>query len=80
MRVDNSGYSTYTPPPANPPPATTQHGTTPQNVTQPTPVNSPPPTPAQNVDLAVARYKAAVASGDEDAINKAKQDLTSSPA
>jgi hypothetical protein len=82
MRVEIAGYSTYTPPPppANPPPATTttisQHGsTTPQNVTQPTGVNPPAPTPAQNVDLAVARYKAAVASGDQDAIIKAKQDV-----
>ena len=82
MRVDDSGYSTYTPPPppANEPPATTtaitQHGsTTPQNVAQPTHVNPPAPTPAQNVDLAVARYKAAVASGDQNAISKAKQDV-----
>ncbi|MEA3180057.1 MAG: hypothetical protein QOI59_3580 [Gammaproteobacteria bacterium] len=84
MRVDDSGYSTYTPPPpppSNPPPAdpttsaTTPHGSTPQNVTQPVQTNSPPPTPARTVDLAVARYKAAVASGDQEAIKKAQQDV-----
>jgi len=53
----------------------TPHGTDPQNVTQPTQTNSPPKTPAQAVDLAVANYKAAVASGNQDAIKKARQDV-----
>ena len=53
----------------------TPHGSTAQNVTQPTPVNSPPKTPAQAVDLAVANYKTAVASGNQDAIKKARQDV-----
>jgi len=84
MRIDD-GFSTYTPPPPPPPsnPSPTDHSTntntaagkTPQNVTQPTQTNPPPPTPAQTVDQAVARYKAAVASGDQDAIKKAQQDV-----
>src|SRR3569833_253388 len=53
----------------------TPHGTTQQNVTQPTQTNNPPKTPAQTVDLAVANYKAAVASGNQDAIKKARQDV-----
>jgi cell division septum initiation protein DivIVA len=85
MRVDDAGYSTYTPPPppppSNPPPAdahtsaSTSSDKTPQNITQPTQANSAPPTPAQTVDLAAAHYKAAVASGDQDAIKKAQQDV-----
>lgn len=85
MRIDDGGYSTYTPPPPPPPSnpspsdATANTGTasgkTPQNITQPTQTNSAPPTPAQTVDLATARYQAAVASGDQEAIKKAQQDL-----
>jgi hypothetical protein len=85
MRIDDAGYSTYTPPPPPPPSnpsptdsntsANTAAGKTPQNITQPTQTNSAPPTPAQTVDLAVARYKTAVASGDQDAIKKAQQDV-----
>src|SRR3569833_4330348 len=75
LRIDD-GSATYIPaqlhtdPPS--PSGNTQQGNTPQNVTQP---NTPPPTPAQTVDQAVARYKAAVASGDQSAINKARQDV-----
>jgi len=75
LRID-AGSATYTPaqlhtdPPS--PSGNTQQGNTPQNVTQP---SAPTPTPAQTVDQAVARYKAAVASGDQDAINKARQDV-----
>jgi hypothetical protein len=58
------------------PPDPTQHGTTPQTVTQPTQSDPPPlKTPAQAVDLAVTNYKAAVASGNPDAIKKARQDV-----
>jgi hypothetical protein len=75
LRIDG-GPATYTPaqlhtdPPS--PSGNTQQGNTPQNVTQP---SAPPSTPAQTVDQAVARYKAAVASGDQNAINKARQDV-----
>src|SRR5690349_17570105 len=75
LRIDD-GAATYTPaqlhtdPPS--PSGNTQQGNTPQSVTQP---SASPPTPAQTVDQAVARYKAAVASGDENAINKARQDV-----
>lgn len=75
LRIDG-GPATYTPaqlhtdPPS--PSGNTQQGNTPQNVTQP---SAPPSTPAQTVDQAVAGYKAAVASGDQNAINKARQDV-----
>ena len=85
MRIDDAGYSTYTPPPPPPPSnpspsdtttsANTASGKTPQNITQPTQTPAAPPTPAQTVDLATARYKAAVASGDQEAIKQAQQDL-----
>src|SRR5882724_2690721 len=79
MRIDDGGYSTYTPPTHSDPPATdtTQHGNNPhiQTVAAPARANPPPATPAQKVDLAVAKYKAAVASGDQDAIKQARQDV-----
>src|SRR5690349_13031429 len=74
LRIDD-GSATYTPVQLHndPPPSdNTQQGNTAQNVTQP---NTPPPTPAQRVDQAVAKYKAAVASGDQNAINKTRQDV-----
>ena len=76
VRIDDGSLPTRVhtdPVPSDP----TPHGTsnTPQNVTQPTQANSPPKTPAQAVDLAVANYKAAVASGNQDAIKKARQDV-----
>jgi hypothetical protein len=78
MRIDDGGYSTYTPPPHSDPPATdtTQHGNSPQTTTvAAVRYNPPPATPAQKVDLAVAKYKAAVASGDQNAIKQARQDV-----
>ncbi|MFL6604261.1 MAG: hypothetical protein ACJ8R9_23415 [Steroidobacteraceae bacterium] len=79
MRIDDGGYSTYTPPVhTDPSPSdTTQHGNGPhiQTVAAPARANPPPATPAQKVDLAVAKYKAAVASGDQDAIKQARQDV-----
>jgi hypothetical protein len=79
MRIDDAGYSTYTPSlhPDPPPSDTTQHANSPQIQTVAAPVraNPPPATPAQRVDLAVAKYKAAVTSGDPDAIKKAQQDV-----
>ena len=79
MRIDDGGYSTYTPPVhTDPPPSdTTQQGSGPhtQTVAAPAPANPPPATPAQRVDLAVAKYKAAVASGDQDAIKQTRQDV-----
>jgi hypothetical protein len=79
MRIDDGGYSTYTPPVhTDPLPSdTTQHGNGPQTqtVAAPARANPPPATPAQRVDLAVAKYKAAVASGDQDAIKQARQDV-----
>jgi hypothetical protein len=77
MRIDDGGYSTYTPPPHSDPPLsdTTQHGNglQTQTVAAPARANPPPATPAQRVDLAVAKYKAAVASGDQGAIKQARQ-------
>jgi hypothetical protein len=77
MRIDDGGYSTYTPPAHSDPPATdtTEHGNSPhiQTVAAPARADPPPATPAQKVDLAVAKYKAAVASGDQDTIKQARQ-------
>jgi hypothetical protein len=79
MRIDDGGYTPYTPPAHTDPTPTdaTQHGNTAQTqtVAAPARANPPPATPAQRVDLAVAKYKAAVASGDQDAIKQARQDV-----
>jgi hypothetical protein len=79
MRIDDGGYTPYTPPAHTDPTPTdaTQHGNTAQTQTAAAPAraNPPPATPAQRVDLAVAKYKAAVASGDQDAIKQARQDV-----
>jgi hypothetical protein len=70
MRIDDAGFSTYTPPPPPPP-----KDPTPQTVTQTAPATAAAPTPAQTVDSATARYKGAVAAGDQEAIRLAQLDL-----